>query len=100
MRRYNTPRTHISVMNNHEQSRVPEEVANHVRRKWLNKMITFSIEKVQIWRHVVKETGDPKLVCCFKVKSAMIEEIRMDLGWTPTSEQYNMHMSVSKKSLQ
>ena len=99
MRRANTPRTHISVMNTFEQRRVSQERANQVKRKWRNRKITFSIEKVQIWRHFVRETGDSKLVCCFKVKSAMIEAIRKDLGWTPTSTHYNMHMSVSEKSL-
>ena len=100
MSRPNTPRTHISVLNSFEQRRVPEETAYQVERKWRNREVPFRIETVEIWRHIKKETGEQKLLCCFKVKSAMIEAIREDLGKEPTSIHYNMHMSVSEKYLE
>ena len=100
MSRANTPRTHISVLNSFEQKRVPEETAYQVERKWRNREVPFEIETVEIWRHIKKERGEHKLLCCFKVKSAMIEAIRENLGKEPTSIHYNMHMSVSEKYLE
>ena len=93
----NSPRTHIAIMNSYEQRRISRERANKVFRKWDHCEITFQIEKVQMWPHYNRETGERKLMCCFKVKSPTIEAICEDLGWEVTSVHYNMHMSVSEK---
>ena len=95
----NSPRTHISIMNSYEQRRLSREKAYEVLRKWRYCEITFQIEKVQMWEHYYRETGEQKLMYCFKVKSPMIEDIREDLGCQPKSLNYNMHMSVSEKYL-
>jgi hypothetical protein len=95
----NSPRTHISIMNRFEQRRVSRQRAYQVLRRWRDCEVTFQIEKVQMWVHLSKETGEQRLNCCFKVKSATIEAIRVDLGWEPENIHYNMHMSVSEKYL-
>ena len=96
MEKRNTPRTHISIMNKREQRRVSKMKAYEVQNKWRGSKVTFQIEKVQMWWHYC-QGEEKKLVCCFKINSAMIDAIREDLGLDPYSFDYNMHMSISEK---
>ena len=100
MEKDDSPRTHISVMNSTEQRQVPQWRAYQVRRKWHDWEVPFQIEKVQIWVRTSNRTQERKLMCCLKIKSELIETIRMDLGCEPSSSHYNMHMMVSEKSIE
>ena len=97
MEKANSPKTHISVMTYAEQRRVTRRQLKQVLRKWKNTVITFTIECVQTWPHTVKETGEKKWICCFKISSNHIEAIRVELGLESVVESFNMHLTVCEK---
>ena len=94
-----SPRTHISIMNNYEQRRVTKYQAYRTARKWQGCEVTFKICAVNMCIHNVRNTQEKKLLCSFQVHSPTIDAIRIDLGCSPLNEYYNMHMTVCEKLL-
>ena len=94
-----SPRTHISIMNNYEKKRVKKYRAYRTARKWQDCEVTFRIYAVTMCIHNVKNTQHKKLLCSFQIHSPTIDAIRIDLGCSPSNVYYNMHMTVCEKLL-
>jgi hypothetical protein len=100
MRKRFSPKSHISMMTNHEQDHIVErEDVNFTYDKWRDTDITFEIEDIQLDCHRDKNSGHMKIVCILIVSSPIIEAIRRDLGMRDNSDFYCCHIKVCEKLL-
>ena len=95
-----SPKTHISLMNNNEQDNlVYRAKVYNTYNKWRKTDDTFKIEDLEMSEQRDKTTGQMKIVCMLRVSSAMIEDIRKDLGMEATSTFYCSHIKLCENFL-